>query len=115
MKRQLTCIACPRGCALQVVLGDESIRVEGNACPRGAQYGIEECTHPTRIVTSVIRISNRKDTMVSVKTETPLPKEHIVGLMQLLRQKEIAAPVHIGDVICEDAFGTRVIATKQIL
>ena len=114
MKKELTCIICPRGCSLEVNIDGDNVNVIGNACPKGLQYGIDETTNPTRTVTSIIRVANRVDTMVSVKTENPIPKQHIFDLMQFIREKEINAPIKIGDVILDDVFGTKVIATKEI-
>ena len=114
MKRELTCIICPRGCGLTVEINGDSVTVTGNACPKGQQYGVDECTNPTRTVTSIVRVANRVDTMVSVKTEKPIPKENIFDLMQIISAKEVNAPIEIGDIICDDVFGTKVIATKQV-
>ncbi len=114
MDRKLTCIICPRGCELNVVINGEEVKVAGNACPKGAVYGHDESIHPTRTVTSIVRVDNRENTMVSVKTEAPIPKEHIADLMKIIRSATVSAPVAIGDVICDDVYGTRVIATKAI-
>lgn len=114
MKRNLTCIICPRGCSLEVEIEGESVAVTGNACPKGEKYGIDECLHPTRTVTSIVRVDNREDTMVSVKTEKAIPKENIFDLMTEINSKKVSAPIEIGDVICDNVFGTKVIATKAI-
>ena len=82
MDRMLTCIICPRGCSLHVQGEGNELSVSGNACPKGAQYAKDECTHPVRTVTAVVRVANRADTMVSVKTAAPIPKEHIFDLME---------------------------------
>lgn len=74
MNRELTCIICPRGCSLTARIEENQIRVTGNACPRGEQYAIAECTNPLRTVTAVLRVANRCDTMICVKTEQPVPK-----------------------------------------
>ena len=112
--KNLTCIICPRGCTLTVNEVDGILNVSGNACPKGEKYAIDECTHPTRTVTSIIRINNRTDTMVSVKTENPIPKESIFEVMEIIRKTEIPAPVNVGDIIIKDVFGTNIIATKRI-
>ena len=52
--------------------------------------------------------------MVSVKTENPIPKDNIFDLMEIIRAKEVNAPIEIGDVICDNVFGTKVIATKRV-
>ena len=115
MKRNLTCIVCPRGCALEVEILEGKCTVKGNACPKGETYGIDECTAPTRMVTSIVRVSNREDTMVSVKTSCPIPKENIFDIMKEIRNTKILAPVKIGDIIIKDLFGADIIATKEII
>ena len=114
MTRDMTCIICPRGCALKVEIENGNITVTGNSCPKGKQYATDECTNPTRTVTSSVRVENREDTMVSVKTESPVPKDKIFEVMNLIRAKSVCAPISIGDVIITDVFGTKVIATKNI-
>lgn len=115
MKRNLVCIICPRGCSLRVEGSGNDWKVSGNSCAKGAHYAMDECTHPVRTVTSIVRVSNREDTMVSVKTSAPIPKEHIFDAMQIIRALTAEAPVHIGDVLCPAVFGADVIATKDIL
>ena len=80
MKRQLTCILCPRGCALTADIQGDAVTVSGNSCPKGSEYAVNECLHPVRTVTATLRISNSYDTMVSVKTETPVPKEEMLAV-----------------------------------
>lgn len=114
MTRSLTCIICPRGCSLVAEIEGDTVKVTGQSCPKGEQYAIDECTHPLRTVTSIVRVTNREDTMVSCKTESPIPKENIFDVMAIIRATEVEAPVAIGDVLCDNVFGTRVIATKEI-
>ena len=90
------------------------LQVVGNSCPKGQEYAINECTNPVRTVTSTVRVSNREDTMVSVKTAAPVPKEKMMEVMAQLRSMTVSAPVKIGDVILSDVFGTNVIATKAM-
>ncbi len=115
MNRTLTCIICPRGCTLNVDINGDDIKVSGAGCKNGDKYAIEECTHPTRTVTSIVRVANRPDTMVSVKTEAPVPKEDIFAVMEKIRAASVDAPVTIGDVIIDNISGTKIIATKTIL
>ena len=92
-----------------------SLQVSGNTCPKGEVYAINECTNPVRTVTSTVRVSNRNDTMVSVKTADPVPKEKMMEVMRRLRSITVSAPVKIGDVVLTDIFGTNVIITKDII
>ena len=52
--------------------------------------------------------------MVSCKTENPIPKDKIFETMEIIRKTTVNAPVAIGDVLCDNVFGTKVIATKEI-
>lgn len=115
--RELTCIGCPMGCILEVQLdGTEVVKVTGNTCPRGKDYGIKECTNPTRIVTSSVAVENGVETVASVKTERDIPKEKVYDVIRLLKDVTIKAPVNIGDVVMENIFntGVNIIATKKI-
>ena len=114
MNRTITCIICPRGCTLEAEIRNEKVFVTGNFCPRGVTYAEDECLHPKRTVTSSLRIDNRIDTMVSVKTVNPIPKENIFDLMEMLRGYSVNAPVKLGDILIEDVFGTDIIATKNV-
>ncbi len=115
--RNLTCIGCPLGCALQVRIDHNEIQsVTGNTCKRGDDYARKEITHPARIVTSTVRVIGGEIKMVSVKTEHDIPKEKIMDIMHCMESIQVQAPIHIGDVILEDAAGTgvNIIATKDI-
>ena len=114
MNRKLTCILCPRGCTLEVSGEKDALAVTGNSCPKGKDYAISECLHPMRTVTALVRIANRENTMVSVKTEAPVPKEHMMDVMAALRDVQLNAPVSIGTVVLDNLFGTRILVTKNI-
>ena len=114
MERKITCILCPRGCAMTVTGELGNLHVSGNTCPKGLEYAINECTNPVRTVTSTIRVSDRKDTMVSVKTASPVPKEKMMEVMAALRSITVSAPVKIGDVVLTGVYGTDIIVTKEI-
>lgn len=114
MNRNLTCIICPRGCALTAEITSSGVTVTGHSCPRGEEYAVNECLHPMRTVTATVRVSNRPNTMVSVKTTQPVPKERMMEVMTLLRQTQVQAPVTIGDVILEDICDTQIVITKDI-
>lgn len=116
MEQQITCINCPVGCRMQVVLEDGEVKsVAGNSCNRGLTYARQECVAPQRMVTAVIPVAERK-TPVSVKTRAPIPKEKIFACMRQLSQLTVSAPVRMGDVVCPDVCqtGVDVIATKTV-
>ena len=113
----LICIGCPLGCPLTVEMEENEVKsVAGNTCPRGDAYARKELTNPTRIVTSTVRVNGGRLAMVSVKTESDIPKGKIFDCVKALRDVEVQAPVKIGDVIVENVAGTgvNVIATKNV-
>ncbi len=112
--KELTCIICPRGCHLVV---DDNLNVTGNTCPRGAVYAKNELTHPTRTLTSTVRIVSEIEDMLPVKSSAPLPKEKIFDAMELVNKTCVKAPIKIGDVVIKNIFGldVNIIATKDIL
>ena len=112
MKRELTCIACPLGCALTVTIENKKvIGVEGNTCPRGKDYAINECTAPVRTVTSTVMCENGD--LVSVKTKNPIPKDKIFEAMSIINKTVASLPISVGDIIIEDLFGSPLVATQD--
>lgn len=114
MKRELICILCPRGCALTAEVNGNAVTTTGNACPNGAKYAENEILHPVRTVTATVRVANRKDTMVPVKTAVPVAKDSMMEVMQALRQVSVNAPLAIGDVIPVCVAGSQIVVTKAI-
>ena len=115
MEKKITCIICPRGCAMTAKVENGTVTVTGHTCPKGEEYAVNECTNPVRTVTATVRVSNRQDTMVSVKTETPVPKGEMQAVMAQLRSVTATAPIASGDVLLENVAGSRIVATKEIL
>ena len=115
-KRELICIGCPLGCPLTVTIDGDEIAVAGNTCKRGDDYGRKEVTNPTRIVTTTVPVKGGTIPMVSVKTQSAIPKGRIFDCMKELSGITLAAPVHIGDIVLANCAGTEipVIATKTV-
>ena len=90
----LTCIGCPLGCQIEVMMGDdgEILLVTGNTCARGESYARKEVTAPTRIVTSSVRVygSRTGERMVSLKTASDIPKDRI---MDVIYTKYLGTPL----------------------
>lgn len=104
--KELICIVCPKGCMLTV---DEQndCRVTGNACPRGAEYGLAEIKNPVRTVTSTVRVTAGPRRRCPVKTDRPIPKALIMDAMAMLKDVELKPPVRIGQVVAKNICGTK--------
>lgn len=113
--KELICIVCPKGCRLYV---DEEAdyAVTGNSCPRGAEYGRIELTHPTRVVTSTVRCTGGAHPRCPVKTDRAVPKELIERVMEALEGVCAASPVRTGQVLLANICGTEanIVATRDM-
>ena len=122
MRKELICINCPLGCPLTAEVKEledgtlQVVSVEGNTCPRGADYAGKELTAPARIITSTVRVKNGVLAMVPVKTASDVPKGKMFDCVEALKSVEAEAPVQLGDVILADVAGTGVdvIATRTV-
>jgi len=111
-ERTMTCILCPNGCELRVTWAEEpspaTVSVDGNLCPKGLTYAIDELTHPMRTLTTSVRVRDGIQRLASVKTTTAIPRDALPAVRSALRSIELRAPVAIGDVVLADAAGTGV-------
>ena len=122
--REMICINCPIGCNLKVY-GDseENIRVEGNKCPRGLQYGTDEVLNPKRMVTSSVPLREDENTgiyqMISVKTSEAVPKELIFSVLKEIKSIDLKSKgikkIEVGDILLENVCNTGVdiVATQR--
>lgn len=113
MEREMTCIVCPLGCSLKVLLDENGkvIQITGNTCPRGAVYAENECTNPVRTITTTLKCED--GSLVAVKTDKPVPKDKIFEAMKLINEAVAELPVSVGDVLIWDVFGSNVVATQN--
>ena len=111
---KLICIVCPKGCHLTV--DETTFEVVGNNCPRGAAYGKNELTAPTRVLTSTVKIENGEICRCPVRTKGAIPKGKLFEVMSALREVTLVSPVKIGDVVIQNVCdtGIDVIATRNI-
>ncbi len=114
-KKELTCICCPMGCALSVELeGSNVLSISGNTCKRGDTYARDEVVRPVRMVTSIVKVKNGNLKMLPVKTKELIDKSRINECLEALKDVEVNAPIHIGDIILHNAAGTDIIATRNV-
>lgn len=113
----LTCINCPLGCQITVTTDAQGEQhFEGNGCKRGIAYAQAELTHPTRTITSTVRLQGAAIGQLPVKTDAPIPKGKIRDCMCSLKPVEVCAPVKAGEIILKDVCGTgvNIVATRSV-
>ncbi|MBS3766339.1 DUF1667 domain-containing protein [Candidatus Bipolaricaulota bacterium] len=106
-KKEYTCVACPKGCTVEVEFEDDEIKdISGYSCAKGEDYVKSEFHDPRRILTTTVRISGAKYPRIPVRTETGVPKDELDCCLDKLNAVDLEAPVEVGDVVIEDVCGT---------
>jgi CxxC motif-containing protein len=114
MKKELTCISCPIGCAMVAeTQPDGSISVTGNQCARGAEYARDELVDPRRVVTATCRTNSTRHPRLPVRTRQPCPKERIFDVLERIYALTVNLPVEQGDLLAE-IDGVQVVATRSL-
>ncbi len=117
MKKNLTCVACPLGCPIEVEIENgEVVSVTGNTCKRGDAYARSEVTNPVRSLTTSVKVDGGLHPVVPVKSSGPIPKGEMFNCMKEINAVTIKAPVKIGDVVIENilGLGVDIIATNNL-
>ncbi|MCQ2432981.1 MAG: DUF1667 domain-containing protein, partial [Clostridia bacterium] len=98
--KNMTCIVCPMGCALEAELDDAGniVRISGNTCKRGEAYARTELTDPRRTLTSTVKLEgSAHDRFLPVKTDGGIPKAKLFEAMKVLSEITAKTPVRRGD------------------
>ncbi|MBU4313135.1 MAG: DUF1667 domain-containing protein [Candidatus Omnitrophica bacterium] len=117
MKKNLICIECPKGCALDVDIENcRVVKVTGNQCPKGETYAISEIEDPRRILTATILTKGFPLKLLPVRTDRPIPKARISDAMKAIRKIRAISRVKTGDIIAKDllGLGANLIATREL-
>lgn len=113
----MTCITCPRGCALTVTQDGDEITVTGNACKRGITFGTSEVTHPMRTICSTVKTAFPDAPVLPCRVSADIPKDRIFDVMKEIGKVYVDERVGRGDVLIPDVLGlgVDVIATSDVL
>lgn len=117
MIKKLTCIECPKGCALSLDLENcRVVKVSGNDCPKGEVYAVSEIENPVRIFTSTARAKGLSLKMVPVRTDKPIPKPKLQEAMQEIKKITIRKHLLAGGVISKNflGLGVKLITTRSV-
>ena len=115
--KKITCIVCPISCSIEVDINKKIYiaNIRGNKCKLGIDYAKFEAISPKRILTTTVKVIGHHDSLVSVRSVKPIPKDKIFKAMEILKSLEINSPVNTNDVIHENIAntGVNVIATRN--
>lgn len=118
MIKNITCIECPVGCALEVDIENcRVVKVSGNKCPKGEPYATSEVENPLRILTSVVLSQNLPLKMIPVRTDKPIPKSRILEAMAEIKKIRVDRPLRVGETIAANflGLGVNLIATRDAI
>jgi len=116
-RKGMICITCPNGCPLDVEYNERGeISVKGALCKKGEEYARNEILNPVRMLTSSVKVKDGRLPLVSVRTSKPIPKAKIREAMEVVRGLELAAPVHMNQVLLANLLGLGVdlVATREV-
>ncbi len=116
MIKKITCIECPKGCALSVDIENcRVVKVSGDECPKGEKYAVSEIESPMRILTSTVSTEGLPLKMVPVRTDKAIPKAMILSAMGEVKKIRLKRHVKPGDIIAPNFLGlsTNLIATRE--
>jgi len=116
-EKEITCILCPNGCDIFIeYLDDELLEVEGAICQKGKEYAKQEIKNPLRTLTSSVMVKGGDTSLVSVKSNKPVPLENVMDIMEELKDLKVNAPISVGDVIIKEPAGIscNIIATREV-
>jgi len=117
MRKSLTCILCPNGCAIEAEQeGKQVISLSGNLCLRGEEYAEQELLTPLRSIASLVKLDGGELPLVSVRLTKPVPKDRLMDVMAEIKKQTLTAPTRIGQVVIANVLGLNsdVIVTKNI-
>ncbi len=111
---ELVCIVCPNGCRLTVEKTPAGLVVKGNRCVRGERYGMDEATDPRRTVTAVVRTGSPDHPCVPVKSDRPVPRSEVTGVLRHIYSMRVDLPVKRGDVCIAECGGAAIVYTRTV-
>lgn len=117
MIKKMVCIECPKGCLLSVEAElNRVVKVDGNECPKGEKYAVQEMGNPMRVFTSAVLAEGLSLKMAPVRTDKPIPKSKIMEAMSEIKNIRLKNPVKAGSVIVENFMNLSVnlIVTRNI-
>ena len=112
----LTCIVCPNGCRLSIEKVNGEWIVQGNLCPKGKEFAVNEMTSPMRTICTTVKTIYKDMPRLAVRTDREIPKGKIFTLMQEINKINLEHRVYNGDIIIENILntGANIIATSNM-
>ena len=118
MRGEIVCTVCPTSCLVIAEWNEsELLKIDRAQCKLAWDYIASEIFDPRRTVTTTVPLQGGDLPLLSVKTESPVPKDLVMDVMDHLAGVVATAPIKVGDVIAPDVLGTGidVVATRDVV
>lgn len=115
--KKLICVVCPNGCELDISMDEnKDVSVSGEMCVRGIDWAKQEVINPLRTIASNILVKNGDWSLLSVRTDRPIPLKKISKTMEKIKKVVVNAPIYMGDIIIKNVANTNamIIATRNV-
>ena len=109
-KNSFTCSFCPRGCQINIKDGD----INGNKCKRGKLFVEQEMKDPKRILTTTVKVLSGSTPLVGVRSNRPISLSNVMNIINILKTKQVTAPIHFGEVLFANCAGVDFIAENEV-
>ncbi|MFX0022489.1 MAG: DUF1667 domain-containing protein [Candidatus Hermodarchaeota archaeon] len=115
--KDIRCIVCPTGCLVHVEKINGELIIEGHSCKRGEEYAREEFIAPKRILTTTMQVESGFLPLVPVRSNKPIPKDHLEDTLKEIAKSKAKAPIKMGDVLIKNILGLdiNIIASRDLI
>ena len=117
-EKEVICTICPLSCHIKLKIDEagEITEISGAKCEKGEEYAVKEFKFPERVLTATVRTNNEFHPLLSVRSESLIPKKLLKECMIELANIEVSSPIRIGDVVLENICntGVNIIATQSM-
>lgn len=96
-KDTITCTVCPNGC--QVKWDEATGQYNGNKCPRGEAFAMQERTSPKRTVTTTIKLAGNGPKLIPVRSSGTVDRNVVAHIVEALRNTTIKGEAKSGEVV----------------
>ena len=117
MSDEITCIICPLGCSVEVLVDGQEVSVtKGCRCKEGMKFVKIEAVFPGRILTTTMRTDRPDFPLLPVRSNKEISKDKLLECVRAISKQHIRTPVTLGQTVVENILdlGVDIIACRSI-
>ncbi len=105
-KKDLTCLACPKGCRVEVSFDEDgnAVSVAGSRCRHGREWVEQELSCPLRTLTTTVRTSFADFPRLPVRSERDVPLSGFPAMMKKIDRLIVNERLLPGMVVEEELY-----------